>query len=117
MARLDTAPLTPGSTLFGTRNRTAILIAIRLLETTYPSELAELLGVRLFTVQQALRSFEHEQIVATRAFGRMRSVTLDPRYHAHASLAELLWALGAADHALQHKLAAKRRRPRRTGIA
>lgn len=109
---VDSASLEPGSALFGGRNRTAILVAIRMLDATYPSELAALLGLRLFTVQQALRALELEQAIVTRSVGRTRLVTLNPRYPAHGPLADLLWQLGANDHALQTKLAAARRRPR-----
>lgn len=103
------------SSLFGTANRTAVLVAIRLLEQTFPSELAALLGLRLFSVQQILGSLEREGIIASRALGRTRSVGLNPRYFAATELEELLWTLGQADVALQQKLAARRRRPRRPG--
>jgi hypothetical protein len=103
--------------LFGSRNRTAVLVAIRLLEETYPSELAALLGVRLFTVQQILRSLELDAVVVSRTFGRTRRVTLNPRYVAHRPLAELLWLIGRDDVGLQKLLATKRRRPRRAGKA
>jgi transcription initiation factor IIE alpha subunit len=101
--------------LFGTSSRTAVLVALRLLEDTYPSELAALLGLRLYTVQQILRSLESEGVVASRTFGNTRRVVLDPRYFAHAQLSELLWQLGTHDHALQRALAGRRRRPRRPG--
>lgn len=108
---------TPGSVLFGSRNRTAVLVAIRLLEATHAAELAEMLGLRVFTVQQIVRALEREQAIAMRSVGRTRQITLNPRYLAHAPLAELLWQLGAHDHELQRQLATFRRRPRRTGKA
>lgn len=107
--------LARSSTLFGNRNRTAVLVAIRLLEETYASELAALLGLRLYSVQQILRSLESEAVIALRTFGTIRRITLDPRYFAHATLSDLLWQLGTQDHDLQRALAARRRRPRRTG--
>ena len=107
----------PGSTLFGSRNRTAILIAIRMLETTHVSELAAMLGLRLFTVQETVRTLEPEQAIVARAVGRTRQLALNPRYLGHASLADLLWQLGSQDHDLQQRLATIRRRPRRTGKA
>jgi len=103
------------SKLFGTPVRTAILVALRLLEQSYPSELAELLGVRLYSVQQVMKSLEADGVVASRSFGNTRQVSLDPRYFAHAQLSALLWQLGAHDHALQAQLASRRRRPRRAG--
>ncbi|NOK18571.1 ArsR family transcriptional regulator [Corallococcus carmarthensis] len=90
-------------------------MAIRLLEGTYPSELAALLGVRLYTVQSILTSLEREAVIASRLMGRTRMVSLNPRYFAHAELSALLWKLGENDATLQSKLAARRRRPRRAG--
>ena len=101
--------------IFGGRLRTAVLTAIRLLGDTYPSELAALLGVRLFAVQRVLDSLEHEAVIVSRSVGRTRSVSLNPRYFAHRELAQLLWRLGREDADLQVALSARRRRPRRTG--
>ncbi len=92
-----------------------MLVAIRLLEETYPSELAALLGVRPYTVQSILVPLEREAIIVSRLMGRTRTVALNPRYFAHAELSELLWKLGEHDVDLQAKLAARRRRPRRAG--
>lgn len=103
------------SQLFGTSTRTAVLVAIRLLEETYPSELAALLGVRPFTVQSVLVTLEREAIIVSRLMGRTRMVALNPRYFAHAELNALLWKLGEHDLDLQTKLSARRRRPRRAG--
>jgi hypothetical protein len=99
--------------LFGSRNRTAVLVAIRLLEETYPSELAAMLGVRLYTVQTITLSLEREGVIASRLMGRTRALAFNPRYFAITELSALLWKLGQADVALQRKLASRRRRPRR----
>ncbi len=101
--------------LLGSRNRTAVLVAIRMLGQTYPSELAELLGIRLFTVQAILTSLEREAAIVSRQMGRTRTVMLNPRYFAYDELSALLWKLGEHDVALQQRLAARRRRPRRVG--
>lgn len=101
--------------IFGGRNRTAVLTAIRMLGDTYPSELAALLGLRLFTVQTILTSLESEGVVVSRLLGRTRVVTLNPRYFAFDELSALLWKLGQQDVALQQQLGARRRRPRRSG--
>jgi len=92
-----------------------VLAAIRLLGETYPSELAAVLGVRLFAVQRVLESLEREAIITSRSIGRTRSVSLNPRYFAYRELAQLLWKLGREDTDLQMALASRRRRPRRTG--
>ncbi len=92
-----------------------MLVAIRLLETTYPSELAELLGVRPYTVQSILALLEREAVIVSRLMGRTRTVSLNPRYFAHVELNALLWKLGEHDTELQSRLATRRRRPRRAG--
>jgi hypothetical protein len=101
--------------LFGSSRRTEVMIALRLLEQTYASELATLLGMHLFSVQKILRGLEAEGIVETRNVGRTRLVVLSRRFAAHRELQALLWALGQDDEKLQKKLARKRRRPRCTG--
>jgi len=107
--------LSPTHHLFGGQTRTALLLAVRLLGETYPSELAALLGVRLYTVQRILASLEADAVVVSRQLGRTRRVSLNPRYVAHRELADLLWKLGENDTGLQQALAGKRRRPRRAG--
>lgn len=101
------------SELFGNRNRTAVLVAIRLLGETWPSELASLLGLRIYSVQRILEACEREGVLVSRTMGRTRRVSLNPRYVAQRELDALLWKLGQNDVALQTMLAARRRRPRR----
>lgn len=101
--------------LFGGRNRTAVLVATRMLGETYPSELADMLGVRLYTVQSILKSLEGEAVIVSRKVGNTRTVSLNPRYYARDELTALLWKLGQNDLPLQQKLASRRRRPRRAG--
>ena len=101
--------------LFGSRNRTMVLVGIRLLEETYPSELAALLGIQIFSVQSILASLEQEGAVTSRLMGRTRLVSLNRRYFAFKELSAILWALGKQDIDLQQKLGRKRRRPRRIG--
>ncbi|MGV3625552.1 MAG: hypothetical protein ACO1OB_32375 [Archangium sp.] len=105
------------SGLFGSANRTRVLVAIRLLGETWPSELAALLELRLFSVQTILTSLERDGVVVSRTVGRTRQVMLNARYFASAELDALLWKLGKQDAALQTSLATRRRRPRRTGKA
>src|SRR3954466_1500053 len=107
--------LTRAHQLFGGRVRTTVLTAIRLLGETYPSELAAMLGVRLFAIQRVLESLERESVIVSRSVGRTRSVSLNPRYFAHQELSQLLWRLGREDVDLQTALSSRRRRPRRTG--
>lgn len=60
-------------------------------------------------------SLEVDGVVVSRAFGRTRRVTLNPRFIGYAALSELLWRVGQQDVELQRALGAKRRRPRRAG--
>ena len=101
--------------LFGSASRSSLLIAIGLLGDTYPAELVRMLGLRLFSVQTILAGLEVEGVIASRAFGRSRRITLDPRYVAAKELAALLGKLGRNSPELQAKLARVRRRPRRPG--
>ncbi|MFT3709933.1 MAG: winged helix-turn-helix domain-containing protein [Archangium sp.] len=107
--------VTATSQLFGTTTRTEVLLAVRVLEETWASELASALGLRLFSIQNALRSLEREGVVVIRNVGRTRVVSLNARYVAANELDALLWALVKSDVVLQKKLATLRRRPRRTG--
>lgn len=101
--------------LFGNARRTQVLVAIRLLGETYPSELAAMLGLPLFSVQSIVASFERDAVVMSRLLGRTRLVSLNPRYFAFKELDALLLKLGLQDAPLQSMLASRRRRPRRAG--
>jgi DNA-binding MarR family transcriptional regulator len=104
-----------GSRLFGSRRRTSVLVLLALLEESYPSELALLLGARLYSVQTILDSLESEGIIVTRRLGNTRRVQLNPRHVAHQELRALLWKIGENDIEIQKAAAGKRRRPRRKG--
>lgn len=101
--------------LFGSRRRTSVLILLRLLEESYPTELARLLGARLYAIQTIIDSLESEGVIVTRRLGQTRRVQFNPRYVAHDELQALLWTLGENDHELQRAAARKRGRPRRRG--
>jgi DNA-binding FadR family transcriptional regulator len=103
------------SSPFGGETRTRVLVALRLLDESYPRELARLLGVSLSSVQQAVRSLECDGLVAVRTMGRTRLARIDPRYFARRELLAFLGRLAEADLTLAAAAAAHRRRPRRTG--
>jgi len=103
--------------LFGSRRRTETLILLALLGESHASELAALLGARLFAVQTILAALEKEGIVASRLVGRARRTELDPRHFAHRELKALLLRLAQAEPELQATAAARRSRPRRPGKA
>ena len=103
------------SSPFGGKTRTRVLVALRLLEESYPRELARILALPLNGVQQALRSLELDGLVAARAAGRTRLFRVDPRYFAYDELQRYLLSLSNPEKDLRRRVATLRRRPRRTG--
>jgi hypothetical protein len=101
--------------LFGSRRRTTVLILLALLDESYPAELARLLGARLYSIQTILDRLESDAIIVTRRLGRVRRVSLNPRFFAAAELRALLWKLGQEDVELQQAAARRRGRPRGAG--
>lgn len=101
--------------LFGSARRTEILLLLALLEESYPSELARVLGARVYSVQSILDGLEREGVVTTQRLGRMRQVTLNPRYRAARELRALLTKLGHDDPALVDAVARRRPHPIRQG--
>lgn len=105
------------SSPFGAPTRTRVLLALRLMASSYPRELARLLGLALNGVQGALRSLERDGLVVARSVGRTRVFELNRRYFAASVLQAYLDKLVAADADVQERVARLRRRPRRTGKA
>ena len=66
-------------------------------------------------LSSTLKVLERDGLVAGRSAGRTRVYRLDPRYFAHDDLARLLLRLSEPQRELQGRIAALRRRPRRTG--
>jgi DNA-binding MarR family transcriptional regulator len=109
------ATLARENQLFGSRTKTSVLVLLALLKESYPSELAKLLGARLYTIQTIVNALESEGVIVSRALGRTRRIELNPRYVAAKELQALLWKLGTNDIELQKIAATKRARPRRPG--
>ena len=103
------------SSPFGSTTRTRVLVALRLLGSSFPRELARLLGASPSVVLKALGSLERDGLVAGRSLGRSRVYTLDPRYFAKGDLEPYLSRLAEADVPLREEVARLRRRPRRAG--
>jgi DNA-binding transcriptional ArsR family regulator len=103
------------SSPFGGQARTRVLLGLRLLDESYPRELARLLDVPVSGVQMALRGLERDGLVAGRVAGRTRLVRLNPRYFAREELQRYLLKLAGADAELQERIARLRRRPRASG--
>ncbi len=99
---------------FGSVTRTRVLLALRLMGSSYPRELGRLIGTALNAVQGAIRSLENDGLIAGRPAGRTRLFELNPRFFAASELRALLDKLAATDRDLQDAIAVLRRRPRRT---
>ena len=103
------------SSPFGGRSRTLVLLALSLLEESFPRELSRILEVPLFSVQQALRGLEIDGLVAGHSAGRTRLYRLNPRYFARAELQQYLRRLAVPEEKLLERIGGLRKRPRRAG--
>ena len=83
---LTAAPSSP----FGSRSRTRILVALRLLGSSYPRELARRLDTPIFAIRKALAGLERDGLIGSRLVGRTRLYTLSLAYRAHRELAAFL---------------------------
>ena len=103
--------------VFGTRTRTNILLLLALLEESHASELARLLDVRVYTIQNSLETLEQAGLVVGATVGQTRRIRLNPRFFAREELGALLDRMARNDKELQKRVATLRRRPRRVGKA
>src|SRR3989442_10296829 len=103
------------SSPFGGQTRTLVLLALSLLEESFPRELARLLEVSLNGVQQALRGLERDGLVAARLAGSTRLYKLNPSYLARGGVQDYLKRLAEAETELMGITARLERRPRRAG--
>ncbi len=101
--------------LFGTPVRTRVLLALTLLEQTYPRELARVAKVPLMSVQRIVNDLERQGVVASRLRGAQREVRLNPAYFAWSELRALLLRLSETNQPLLRQVESMRRRPRRAG--
>lgn len=105
----------PAPSPFGSNARTRVLLALQVVGESYARELARLLGLSLSGVQKALVSLERDGLVVARAVGRTRLFRLNPRAFARRELERYLERLLEPEDELRARVAAIRRRPRRTG--
>ena len=105
------------SSPFGSQARTRVLLAVHLLNESYPRELARLLESNLSSIQNAIRSLEKDGLLAGRAVGRTRVYRVSPRTFGRQELERYLERLLEPEAKLRARAAALRRRPRRTGKA
>jgi sugar-specific transcriptional regulator TrmB len=102
---------------FGGRSRTLALLALVLLEESFPRELSRVLKISLFGVQRALHGLERDGLVVGRLAGRTRLYRMNPRYFARQELLDYLKRLAEPEKELQAGISQLRRRPRRAGKA
>ncbi len=88
-----------------------------LLEETYPTELARLLSAPLYSIQRIVEDLGSDGILAIRGSGRgrVKGVSLDPRYFAYTQLKELLLRVAEAEPDLEAAARSRRSRPIRPG--
>lgn len=103
------------SSPFGSASRTGSLLALSLLEESYPRELSRVLEQPLYAIQKALAGLERDGLVASRTVGRTRVYRLNPRYFAIMELQALLRRLREPEEDLAARIEGLRRRPRRAG--
>lgn len=103
------------SSPFGGLTRTRVLVALVLLETSYPRELARLLDGPVSGVRKALAGLERDRLVGGRLVGRTREVRLNSVYFARDELAAYLARLAEAEPELRQRTRSLRRRPRQAG--
>lgn len=104
-----------GSSPFGGKTRTAVLLALRLLGESHARELARVLEVPLAGVQKALESLEVASLVAAKSAGRTKVFRINPGYFAYDDLQRYLLRLTEPELELRHRVESMRRRPRRAG--
>ena len=103
------------SSPFGSKSRTLVLVALSVLEESFPRELARVLEAPLNGIQQAIKGLEADGIVSGRTAGRTRLFRLNPLYFARKELEIFLKRLVEPEAEIARRIAALRRRPRRTG--
>ena len=103
------------SSPFGSRSRTTVLLALRLMDGSHARELARVLSIPLTGVQQALRGLEKDGLVAATPAGRTRVYRINPRYFAIEALKGYLSRLVEPEEELRGCIEGMRRRPRKAG--
>ena len=103
------------SSPFGSKARTRVLLALRLLGESHARELERLLAISLSSAQRALHSLQRDGLVACRSAGRTRLCRLNPRHHALRELERYLDRLLEPEDALRTRVSEMRRRPRLSG--
>lgn len=100
--------------LFGNNTAEKVLFFLERYEQGYPSDIARLFGIPLFSVQNQLQRLEDGGILVSRLYGRVRIYQFDPRYSFLKELRNLLQkAMEALPKEEIDKYYMRRTRPRR----
>jgi hypothetical protein len=104
------------ASLLGSRNAERVLIFISAREEGYAREIARFFATDLKSIQNQLNKLESAGVLSSRALGRTRPYTFNPRYPFLTELKSLLEkALTFYPEAEREKLVMNRRRPRGRG--
>jgi len=102
--------------LLGSKGRERVLVFLRARKEGYAREIARFFDTDLVQVQKQLDRLEYGGVIASRAAGRTRLFTFNPRYPFLTELTALLdKALQFYPQDQQDALLMNRRRPRRRG--
>lgn len=102
--------------IFGNNTTEKILFFLQQYKQGYPSEIAKLFGIPLFSVQNQLQRLENGGIIVSKLYGKVRLYQFNPRYYFLNELQSLLQkALDALPKEELDKYYMRRARPRRTG--
>ena len=103
-------------TIFGSRTRTDVLVALGSMGSAYISELSRLLGKRYIEVQRAVTSLERSGVVVTRLVGRVRIAEINRLFPEYRQLTALLLTMSERP-LYANRWKTMRRRPRAMGKA
>lgn len=109
---MSTADPPRAPAIFGTEQRTRLLLLIAVLEDTYPAQLSTYSGSSISSVQLTLDILEREGLIATRQLV-VRAVTLNPNYPAAKELKAFLLRIAEGYPEYEGIKDVLRRRPRR----
>lgn len=104
------------ASLLGSKNAERVLIFIQAREEGYAREMARFFETDLKSIQNQLDKLEYAGVLSSRAVGRTRPYTFNPRYPFLAELKSLLEkALTFYPEEEREELIMNRRRPRGRG--
>lgn len=106
------------SGLFGNETAAKVLLYFQQLESGYPRQIAETLGIPISQIQRQVERLEREGILVSRLLGKTRVYQWNPRAGYLDELRALLSrGLKMLPDQLRDELLNERRRPRRKGKA